>query len=126
MLSAAKAGSPYDTELAKYSRLVDMKIFDASDCYDLLHCTVSDSDTSSDDSYIQLMLSKAQFVNLNILPVDASQPTHATISYRLINKQEHSFILQTLIFMGVGFVLIFLFIGLLFRALNPKNRAGAD
>lgn len=72
------------------------------------------------------MLSKAQFVNLNILPVDESLPTHATISYRLINKQEHAFILQTLIFMGVGFVLIFLFIGLLFRALNPKTRAGSD
>jgi len=47
---------------------------------------------------------------------------HARISYRLINEQEHAFIIETLIFMGVGFSLIFLFIGLLFRALNPKSR----
>ena len=70
------------------------------------------------------MLSKAEFVNLNLLPVDESQPMHAKISYRLINEQEHVFIIQTLIFMGVGFSLIFLFIGLLFRALNPKSRGG--
>ena len=68
------------------------------------------------------MLSKAEFVNLNLLPIDSTKPMTAKINYRLINQQEHSFIIQTLIFMGVGFCLIFLFIGLLFRALNPKTR----
>ena len=71
------------------------------------------------------MLSKAEFINLNLLPVDETSPMHARISYRLINQQEHTFIMTTLVFMGVGFALIFLFIGLLFRALNPKSR-GAD
>ena len=69
------------------------------------------------------MLSKAEFLNLNLLPVDEGKPMHATINYRLINQQEQNFILETLIFMGVGFIMIFLFIGLLFRALNPKTRA---
>ncbi len=68
------------------------------------------------------MLSKAQFVNLNLLPVDETIPMHARVTYRLVNEQEHNFIVQTLAFMGVGFTLIFLFIGLLFRALNPKSR----
>lgn len=68
------------------------------------------------------MLSKAQFVNLNLLPIDELSPMHARVTYRLVNEQEHSFIVQTLAFMGVGFSLIFLFIGLLFRALNPKSR----
>ena len=71
------------------------------------------------------MLSKAEFVNLNFMPLDESQPMHARINYRLINQQEHIFIIETLVFMGIGFSLIFLFIGLLFRALNPKSR-GAD
>ena len=71
------------------------------------------------------MLSKAEFVNLNLLPIDETLPMTAKVNYRLINQQEHSFIVQTLIFMGVGFVMIFLFIGLLFRALNPKTRAPA-
>ena len=70
------------------------------------------------------MLSKAEFVNLNLLPIDDAKPMLARINYRLINQQEHTFIVQTLVFMGVGFILIFLFIGLLFRALNPKSRAG--
>ena len=99
-----------------------MKIFDAADCNDLLHCTVSTVDINDEDRYIQLMLSKAEFVNLNLLPIDETAPMSAKISYRLINQQEHSFIVQTLIFMGIGFCMIFLFIGLLFRALNPKTR----
>ena len=109
-------------QLAKYSRLVDLKIFSPGDCADMVHCTESTSDSSDNDHFIQLMLSKAEFVNLNLLPVDETKPMHAKISYRLINEQEHTFIIQTLIFMGVGFSLIFLFIGLLFRALNPKSR----
>ena len=100
-----------------------MKIFDVRDCADLLHCTVSSTDSTDPKRFIQLMLSKAEFVNLNLLAVDETRPMHATISYRLINSQEHTFIIQTLIFMGVGFSLIFLFIGLLFRALNPKTRS---
>ena len=72
------------------------------------------------------MLSKAEFVNLNMLPVDEDQPMSATLSYRLINKFEHNFIVQTLAFMGIGFALIFLFIGLLFRALNPKAPSPND
>ena len=51
-----------------------------------MHCTESTDDVSDDDHYIQLMLSKAEFVNLNLLPVDESQPMHAKISYRLINE----------------------------------------
>ena len=58
-----------------------------------MHCTESTDDVSDDDHYIQLMLSKAEFVNLNLLPVDESQPMHAKISYRLINEQEHVFII---------------------------------
>ena len=65
-----------------------MKIFDQSDCADLLHCTSSSSDVSNSDRYIQLMLSKAEFLNLNLLPVDEGKPMHATINYRLINQQE--------------------------------------
>ena len=106
----------------KYSRVVDMKIFDVNDCADILHCTVS-SDEEDSEQYMQLMLSEAQFVSLNLLPVNEELPMKATVSYRLINQEEHAFIIATLIFMGIGFVLIFIFIGLLFRALNPKTRA---
>ena len=62
-----------------------MKIFDPSDCNDLLHCTVSTIDIKDSDRYIQLMLSKAEFVNLNLLPVDVNQPMTAKVNYRLIN-----------------------------------------
>jgi len=78
--------------MTEYSRLIDMKIFNVSDCEELLHCTMSSSDLSGADSYIQLMLSKAEFVNLNLLPIDDDKPMHAKISYRLINQQEHTFI----------------------------------
>ena len=123
MVSASTPQSVLEQQLEDYSRLIDMKVFDEEECVDLLHCTVSSSDLQDSDRFVQLMLSKAQFVNLNLLPIDEASPMHATISYRLINQQEHAFIVQTLVFMGVGFSLIFLFIGLLFRALNPKTRA---
>ena len=94
-----------------------MKIFDPEDCQDLLHCTVS----GEYNEYIQFMLSKAEFVSLNLLPVHESEPMLATVSYRLINQDEFKFIIQTLLFMGAGFLLIFIFIGMLFRALNPSS-----
>ena len=75
------------------------------------------------------MISKAEFVNINLLPKNEDQLMQATMNYRLINQQEHTFIIQTLVFMGLGFVLIFLFVGLLFRALNPthhSNRPNRD
>ena len=112
-------------QLSTYTRLIDMKIFDPADCNDLLHCTVSTINLADEDRYIQLMLSKAEFVNLNLLPINEDEPMTAKVNYRLINQQEHSFIVQTLVFMGVGFLLIFLFIGLLFGALNPKTRPPA-
>ena len=64
-----------------YVRFIDMKIFDPEDCRDLLHCTVG----GEDSNYIQFMLSKAEFVNVNLLPVDEAEPMLATVSYRLIN-----------------------------------------
>ena len=109
-------------QLAKYERLIDFKIFDPSECSDLLHCTPSTNDLAAGERYIQLMLSKAEFVNLNLMPKNAGMPMSAKVSYRLINSQEHTFIVQTLVFMGIGFILLFLFMGLLFRALNPKSR----
>ena len=62
-----------------------MKIFDPADCNDLLHCTVSTIDLKDSDRYIQLMLSKAEFVNLNLLPIDVDLPMTAKVNYRLIN-----------------------------------------
>ena len=67
------------------------------------------------------MLSKAEFVSLNLMPIEETEPMSATVSYRLINEQEYKFIIQTLLFMGAGFLLIFVFIGLLFKALNPSG-----
>ena len=67
--------------MGDYVRFIDMKIFDPEDCKDLLHCTVS----GEDSNYIQFMLSKAEFVNINLLPVDEAEPMLATVSYRLIN-----------------------------------------
>ena len=66
-----------------------MKIFDPEDCVDLLHCTVG----GKDNNYIQFMLSKAEFVSLNLLPANELEPMIATVSYRLINQDEYSFIL---------------------------------
>ena len=70
---------------------------------------------------MQLMMSKAEFVNLNLVPLDDGKPMSATLSYRLINSEEHTFILQTLTIMALGFALIFTFISFLFRALNPHS-----
>ena len=39
-------------QLDDYSRLIDMKIFDPSECADLTHCTVSSSDLKDEDRYI--------------------------------------------------------------------------
>ena len=94
-----------------------MRLFEPSDCRNLLHCTVS----GESNDYIQFMLSKAEFVSLNLMPKDETEPMSATVSYRLINEQEYKFIIQTLMFMGAGFLLIFVFIGLLFKALNPSG-----
>ena len=125
VFESTSATDELSKQLSEYTRLIDMKIFDPADCNDLLHCTVSTIDLKDEDRYIQLMLSKAEFVNLNLLPINEDEPMTAKVNYRLINQQEHSFIVQTLVFMGVGFLLIFLFIGLLFRALNPKTRPPA-
>ena len=67
--------------IADYVRFIDMRIFDPEDCRDMLHCTVG----GDDSNYIQFMLSKAEFVNVNLLPVDEAEPMLATVSYRLIN-----------------------------------------
>jgi len=107
-------------EKEDFSRLVDWKIFDPTDCKDLVHCTVSGTDGDA-DSYIQLMVSKSEFVNINLLPVNEDAPMYATMSYRLINTEEQHFILQTLVFMAIGFAMLLVFVGLLFRALNPSD-----
>lgn len=104
-------------EMGDYSRFIDMHIFDPEDCVDILHCTVS----GDEQNYIQFMLSKSEFVALNLIPIEEDDPMIATLSYRLINKDEYKFIIQTLLFMAAGFLLIFIFIGLLFKALNPSN-----
>ena len=72
-----------------FSRFIDMRLFEPSDCRDLLHCTVS----GENHDYIQFMLSKAGFVSLNLLPIDENEPMTATVSYRLINEQEYKFII---------------------------------
>lgn len=76
-----------------FKRLVDWKIFEPKDCGDMVHCTQSTSDPEGDDGYIQLMVSKSQFVNINLLPKDETLPMHTTMAYRLINTEEQSFIL---------------------------------
>ena len=78
-----------EEEIKDFQRFVDMKIFDPEDCGDILHCTVS----GEDKNYIQFMLSKAEFVSLNLLPANEAEPMLATVSYRLINQDEFSFII---------------------------------
>ena len=41
-----------DEQMAKYSRLVDLKIFSPEECSDLMHCTSSSEYVSDDDHYI--------------------------------------------------------------------------
>jgi hypothetical protein len=68
------------------------------------------------------MLTKAQFMNLNLIQADPEAPMHATVSYRLINTEEQAFIVETLALMGLGVLLIFGSIGILFRVFNASAR----
>lgn len=53
-----------------FENFTDLKIFDPKDCTQLEHCTVSKAAENPNDPnfYIQLMLSKAEFVSLNLIP----------------------------------------------------------
>lgn len=39
-------------QLDQYKRLIDLKIFEPSECNDLLHCTVSSKEVDDEDRYI--------------------------------------------------------------------------
>ena len=67
------------------------------------------------------MLSKAEFVALNLIPEKEWLPMKATVNYRLINTDEQAFIVETLALMGIGAVLIFVFIGMLFKVLSQST-----
>ena len=41
-----------EQQLAGYTRLNDLRIFDVEDCSDLVHCTVSSADRDDKDRYI--------------------------------------------------------------------------
>jgi hypothetical protein len=45
------------------------------------------------------------------------------VSYRLINHAEQNFIVQSLVMTGFGMLLIFVFVFMLFRAMNGGSKA---
>ena len=115
-------GEGFEKSPKTYEYLQDLKLFDAKSCESMVHCSLGgNGDPESPHGFMQLMMSKAEFVNLNLVPLNDGKPMSATLSYRLINSEEHTFILQTLTIMALGFALIFTFISLLFRALNPHS-----
>lgn len=92
--------------------MIDLGIFNSNDCGVVKHCV------KSDRGFIMILLERTEYMVINVIPDDVSSPYLAYILFRLINKEEKTFVKETLTLMGIGFVLILAFLVILFKALN--------
>lgn len=72
----------------------------------------------SESGYIMFLFEYTEFVTLNLVPIEESQPMKVDLEYRLINNEEEQFFLETMALMIVGFILILVFMVILFKALD--------
>jgi len=106
----AQLGLYYNSTL--FDSIMDLHLFTPEDCKSVRHCTQSST------GYIEFTIDNADFVALNLMPQDESKDMKMMLDYRLVNSQESQFIEETLVLMGLGFLLIFGFIIFLFNALK--------
>ncbi len=94
------------------SGIVDLGLFEPEDCSSVKLCV------KSENGFIMFVLDDSEYIGITLVPKDLSQSYASTIDYRLINMEEQQFMIQTLILMGLGFLLILLLLIVLFKALN--------
>jgi hypothetical protein len=67
-----------------------------------------------------LSLEDAERAMLNLIPKDPTKPMSAIIEYRKINKLEQRYVYETILVIGCGFVLVFLFGIFLYKAMSSN------
>ncbi|CDW81204.1 UNKNOWN [Stylonychia lemnae] len=92
--------------------IIDLGLVDPANCMQIKHCV------QSENGYVMFVLDDTQYVSINLAPINTQNGTNLEIDYRLINKEEQKFMIQTLMLMGVGFLLILVLLIVLFKALN--------
>ena len=65
--------------------IVDLGLFDPNNCVNIKHCIVSDS------GYIMFVLDDTDYVGINLVPNDTTQPMQLLLGFRLINDEEKRF-----------------------------------
>ena len=59
-------------------------------------------------------------LHVTVIPINQGEINKVKMNVRLINQEEKDFVMHTLVLMGVGFVVVFGFIVLMFKSLNVE------
>ena len=93
-----------------WDQIIDYEIFDSDDCATIRYCEMEPNDV------MKFSLYDARFTIFNVLPKDASLPMKADLKFRLMNRLESQFVVETLVIMVFGVMLV-LFFGFLMHTI---------
>lgn len=97
--------------------VTDLGIFTPETCAEIDQCVFDRS-----DGFVQLKVEGSDFMQLNLIASDEYEPLSAGLNYRLVNMDEHSYILVTMVLMGFGMALLGVFSWMFFSAMTtPIN-----